>query len=99
MRAQVRRLRELVGSPSVTLQVVPPHRSALAALSGPFTLLRFAEPSLPDVVYLEQLTSALYLDKPADLVVYKKCLDRLSVNASPPRETAAILDRFLAALS
>nr|BFE29725.1 helix-turn-helix transcriptional regulator [Actinomadura rugatobispora] len=95
MRAQLRRLREALGSPSVTLQVVPPHRGAIAALSGPFTLLRFAEPTLPDVVYLEQLTSALYLDKPADLVVYKKCLDRLSVNASPPRETAGILDRII----
>ena len=41
-----------------------------AAAGGPFTILRFAEPDLPDIVYLEQLTSALYLDKRVDVDHY-----------------------------
>jgi transcriptional regulator with XRE-family HTH domain len=95
MRAQLVSLIETVRTAAVTVQVVPHWFSAVAALSGPFTLLRFAEPGIPDIVYLEQLTSALYLDKPADLVVYKRRLDRLSVNASPPMATANILTEIL----
>jgi transcriptional regulator with XRE-family HTH domain len=91
MRAQLVSLAEAVRSADITVQVVPLHFSAVAAMTGPFTLLRFAEPALPDIVYLEQLTSALYLDKHADLTAYKRCLDRLSVNASPPTATADAL--------
>ncbi|RFS87314.1 XRE family transcriptional regulator [Actinomadura spongiicola] len=87
MRAQLAALLDAIRGTDVTLQIVPPSRGALAAMAGPFTMLRFAEPSLPDVVYMEQLTSALYLDKDADLAVYKRHLDRMSVNALPPAAT------------
>lgn len=99
MRAQLVALIDAVRSMDATVQVVPPHRSAITALNGPFSLLRFAEPSLPDVAYLEQLTSALYLDKSTDLAVYKRCMDRLSVNASPPAATADILEVILKELA
>jgi transcriptional regulator with XRE-family HTH domain len=99
MRAQLVALIDAVRSRDATVQVVPPHRSAITALIGPFSLLRFAEPSLPDVAYLEQLTSALYLDKSTDLTVYKRCMDRLSVNASPPAATADIFEVILNGLA
>lgn len=95
MRAQIAALLDAIRSTEVTLQIVPSSRSAAAAMAGPFTLLRFAEPSLPDVVYMEQLTSALYLDKAADLSVYKQHLDRLSVNAAPPAATGGLLTALL----
>jgi transcriptional regulator with XRE-family HTH domain len=95
MRAQLAALVEAVRSPAVTVQIVPSVHGAVAASTGPFSLLRFAEAGLPDIVYLEQLTSALYLDKPADLAVYKRCLDRLSVNATPPTATAGICSAIL----
>jgi transcriptional regulator with XRE-family HTH domain len=95
MRGQISALIEAVASARVTVQVVPSHLSAVAALMMPFSLMRFAEPGLPDVVYLEQLTSALYVDKRADVNVYKECMDRLSVNASPPRSAARILAELL----
>ncbi|MFB4319079.1 helix-turn-helix domain-containing protein [Actinomadura sp. 21ATH] len=97
MRDQLHALIEAVRSPAVTVQIVPAGHGAVTALTGPFSMLRFAEAALPDIVYLEQLTSALYLDKPADLVVYKRCLDRLSVNARPPTATAGICADLLAA--
>ncbi|MFI0355431.1 helix-turn-helix domain-containing protein [Actinomadura sp. 9N407] len=96
MRAQLAALIQAVRSPAITVQIVPPGHGAVAAFTGPFSLLRFAETGLPDIVYLEQLTSALYLDKPADLAVYKRCLDRLSVNAAPPTATAGICAGILA---
>lgn len=48
---------------NITVQVVPFERSDAAAVGGPFTLLRFAEADLPDIVYLEQVSSALYLNR------------------------------------
>lgn len=89
MRDQLDHLLEVSRRPDVTLQVVPFERSDAAASGGPFTLLRFTEKDLPDIVYLEQLTSALYLDKRADAEVYLKIIDRLAAGALTPRQSAA----------
>jgi hypothetical protein len=59
MRAQLRRLAEASWMPDVTLQVVPFARGGHAGASGSFSILRFGERDLPDVVYIEQLTSAV----------------------------------------
>jgi hypothetical protein len=59
------------------------------------TLLRFAEPELPDVVYLEQLTGALYPDRAADIARYRDVLNRLGVQAEPPSRTREILRDLL----
>ncbi|WP_395104496.1 helix-turn-helix domain-containing protein [Actinomadura sp. SCN-SB] len=95
MREQIAALLAAARSPAITIQVMPPRHSAMAALAGSFSLLRFAEPSLPDVVYMEQLTSALYVDKPADLAAYKAHLDWLSVNAGPPESAESLLGGLL----
>jgi transcriptional regulator with XRE-family HTH domain len=62
MRAQLEHLITLTELPNVTLQVLRFADASSAAVTGPFTVLRFAEPDLPDVVYIEQLTSAVYLE-------------------------------------
>jgi hypothetical protein len=69
-----------------------------AAAGGPFTIVRFDEPDLLDVVYLEQLTSALYLDKRPDVEQYLTVMDRLSVQAAPPDRTPRLLKTILAEL-
>jgi transcriptional regulator with XRE-family HTH domain len=81
MRAQLERLLELTDLPNVTLQIVPFRVGPHAAAGGPFTILRFPEPDLPDVVYLEQLNSALYLDQPEDVTGYVTVMDHLCVQA------------------
>jgi hypothetical protein len=50
-------------------------------MGGPFTILRFAEPDLPDVVYVEQLTGALYLDKPTEVDSYLEVMEQLCLKA------------------
>jgi hypothetical protein len=65
------------------------------AVGGPFTILRFANPDLPDIVYLEQLTSALYLDKGEDVEHYLMIMDRLCVQAKSPTETIELLNSIL----
>jgi transcriptional regulator with XRE-family HTH domain len=81
MRAQLEHLLQLTDLPNVTLQIVPFDAGPHAAAGGPFTILRFPELDLPDLVYLEQLNSALYLDQPDDVSDYLTVMDQLCVQA------------------
>ena len=83
MRGQLEHLIEVSTRPNVSLQVIPLDRGGHAAAGGPFSILRFGERDLPDVVYLEQLTSALYLDKRETIDNYLVVMDRLCVEALP----------------
>jgi transcriptional regulator with XRE-family HTH domain len=95
MRAQLKHLIEIAAHPSVTLQVMPFSAGGHAAAGGPFTILRFPQPDLPDVIYLEQLTSALYLDKPTDVDDYTDTMNQLCVDAAQPDKTEAMLKEIL----
>lgn len=95
MRGQLRRLIELVEHPNVVLQVMPLRFGGHSAEGGAFTLLRFPESDLPDVVYLEKLTGALYLDKQDDVDQYAKAMERLCVDSQSPKQTQASLEEIL----
>jgi transcriptional regulator with XRE-family HTH domain len=95
MRAQFARLIEAAREPNITLQVVPFRSGGHAAEAGAFTIMRFPEVDLPDVVYLEQLTSALYVDKREDVERYTEVMERLSVEGEPPERTIEILSGML----
>ena len=91
MRAQLTRLVEVARLPQVTVQVVPFARGGHAAAGGSFTVLRFAEPEVPDIVYIEHLTSALYLDSREDVDHYLEVMNELSTEALTPARSAALL--------
>ncbi|WP_030861618.1 helix-turn-helix domain-containing protein [Streptomyces sp. NRRL S-37] len=95
MRAQIGHLIELHRLPQVTLQIMPfaggPHPAMRA---GSFQLFRFRARELPDVVYLDGLIGAVYLDKGEDVVVYREALDRTGAQATPVTGTEAVLDRI-----
>jgi transcriptional regulator with XRE-family HTH domain len=91
---QLRYLRDQSGTPSLTLQVLPYGLGGHATPTG-FTILRFAEPDLPDVVYVENLASALYLDKPTEVERYLLAMERLSIMAHDPQRTTEILDEII----
>jgi transcriptional regulator with XRE-family HTH domain len=93
MRGQLRHLLEAAKMPHVTLQVVPFSRGRHAAESGSFTVLRFAERDLPDVVYLEQLTGAIYLDQRSDVEQYLEVVDELSGEALTPADTTRFIEQ------
>ena len=93
MEAQLDQLIELSAHPAVTLHVVPLSAGYHAAAAGAFSILRFAAPELPDVVYLEQLTSALYLDKRRDVDHYSAVLDQLCVQAEWRHGTVELLSQ------
>ena len=95
MRGQLERLVEATKLPNVTLQVLPFASGAHSAMVGSFTVLRFADRELPDVVYLEHLTSALYLNKPDEVDRYLHVLESVSVHAAPPDRTVELLDELI----
>ena len=96
MRGQLEHLREAASQwPRVTIQVLPTETTGYPDAGGPFTILRFPEAELPDIVYIEQLTSALYLDRREDLERYLAVMDQLSVYAEPPERTLELLTAMI----
>jgi transcriptional regulator with XRE-family HTH domain len=96
MREQLTRLMECATMPNVTLQIVPFQAGGHAAAGGPFSILRFAEPDLPDVVYLEQLTSAIYLDKRETVEHYLAVMERLCLEALPAERSTKVIEAIAA---
>jgi transcriptional regulator with XRE-family HTH domain len=95
MQAQLEALVEATQRPNVRLQVVPFDTGGHSAAGGAFSILRFPDQELPDIVYVEQLASALYLDKRDDVELYVDAMERLCVEADPPDRTADTLRSIL----
>ena len=93
--AQIERLMDAVSEPYITLQVMPFRYGGHAAEGGAFTIMRFPEADLPDMVYMEYLTGALYLDKPDEVERYAAVMERLSVAGTAPDRTREILAGML----
>jgi hypothetical protein len=91
MRAQLQALIEKIRLDNIVVQVMPFRFGGHAAEWGAFSILRFPEPDMPDVVYLEHLTSAIYLDKRHDVDRYLQAMERLTTQAEPRDRTPAIL--------
>ncbi|MFD7279678.1 helix-turn-helix domain-containing protein [Streptomyces sp. NPDC059862] len=95
MRGQLQHLIEFSERPNVRLQIMPFSFGGHAGESGAFTILGFPESDLSDVVYLEQLTSALYLDKAEDVAQYEKALKELQRDSPGPAESRDLLRGLL----
>lgn len=98
LRGQIVHLIEMAERPNVTIQVLPYSAGGHAAAGGSFSILRFSEAELPDIVYTEQLTSALYMDKRQDLELYLTVMNTLSVQADPPDRTVRFLEGLVTKL-
>ncbi|MFG1803640.1 helix-turn-helix domain-containing protein [Micromonospora carbonacea] len=94
MHDQLTALIEATRASHVRLQIIPFDAGGHAAAGGAFTILRFGDQDLPDIVYIEQLTSAIYLDKREDLDYYAAAMERLCVEAEPPERTPELLTRL-----
>jgi Domain of unknown function (DUF5753)/Helix-turn-helix domain len=98
MRGQLEWLAQACKWPNVTLQVLPLAAGAHPAMVGAFSVLRFADQELPDVVYVEHLTNAAYLDRRDEVEQYLDVMEQLCVGAEPPDKTVAFLDKLLSKL-
>ncbi|MFC9282365.1 helix-turn-helix domain-containing protein [Streptomyces collinus] len=95
MRGQFQHLIGISERPNVRLQVMPFSFGGHSGESGAFTLLSFPESDLSDVVYVEQLTSALYLDKREDVAQYEQALKELQQDSPGPDESRDLLRGLL----
>jgi transcriptional regulator with XRE-family HTH domain len=95
MRGQLERLIDASKLPNVTLQVLPFAVGAHSGMPGAFSILRFADPELPDVVYLEHLTNAVYLDKRDEVERYLDVMESLCDDSEQPGRTVELLERAL----
>ncbi len=91
MRGQLQHLIEISERPNVRLQIMPFSFGGHSGESGSFTILGFPESDLKEVVYLEQLTSALYLDKQEDVAQYEHALKELQQDSPGPDESRDLL--------
>jgi transcriptional regulator with XRE-family HTH domain len=98
MRGQLERLLEASKLPNVTLQVLGFGAGAHPAMGSSFSILRFPEQELPDLVYLEHLTNAVYLDKRHEVERYLDVMELLCVQSEPPAKTPAFIDKVLSEL-
>jgi transcriptional regulator with XRE-family HTH domain len=93
MRAQLEHLVEVAALPNVTLQVVPFEAGAHAGMEAPFLILGFPEQADPDVVYVENTTSGVYLEQPSDVHRYTLMFDHLRAAALKPDDTVVMVER------
>ena len=94
MRAQLKHLLEVAHLRHVTFQVAPFAPGGHTAAGGSFTVLRFEERDLPDVVYIEQLTGAIYLDQRPDVEHYLEVVDQLSSEALTPTASRGFIEHI-----
>ncbi|MDX2530371.1 helix-turn-helix domain-containing protein [Streptomyces europaeiscabiei] len=95
MRGQLQHLIEISEHPNVRIQVMPFSFGGHAGESGAFTVLSFPESDLTDVVYLEQLSSALYLDKREDIAQYERTIKQLQGDSPSTAESRDLLRGLL----
>ncbi|TGB01805.1 helix-turn-helix transcriptional regulator [Streptomyces sp. MZ04] len=91
MREQIDKLLEAVELPHVTLQIASFAAGPHPGTYGPFVLFRFAMPELPDMVYSEYLTGAVYLDARNEVATHLEVMDRMAAQAATAHRTKEIL--------
>lgn len=94
-RAQLRALLDAARLEHITVQVMPFHVGGHAGEAGAFTILRFPEPELHDIAYLEQLTGAMYLEKDDDMDHYSAAMERLCVQSASPQESVDLISKLI----
>jgi len=90
-RAQLEHLLDISARPGLAIQVCPFLSGESYAAPGSFSILKFATDDVPDIVYVEQLTSALYLDKRVDVDKYTEAMDQIAASSTTPEQTTDIL--------
>lgn len=91
MADQLDHLLEAIEKDHITLQVAEFEKGPHPGTYAPFVLFRFAEPELPDMVYSEYLTGALYLDSRKEVAVHLEVLDHMVTGAATAQRTKEMI--------
>jgi transcriptional regulator with XRE-family HTH domain len=93
LRGQLEHLLAACRQSWLTLQVT--EFPVVSYAPSSFSILRFADPGMPDMVYVEQLTSATYIDKRQDVELYLLSMERLSIVSAPPANSVDVIRDIL----
>ncbi|KPI08584.1 helix-turn-helix domain protein [Actinobacteria bacterium OK074] len=91
MRGQLDKLLQMTELPNVTFQLLPFSMGPHPGTYGPFVIFRFPMPELPDMVYSEYLTGAVYLDARTEVATHLEVMDRMAAQAATAQRTKEIL--------
>lgn len=91
MREQLQRLSTFGELPNVTLRVLPFAAGAHPALNGAFVVLEFPAPDDPRIVYIDNLSSSLYLEHIREVGLYRLAYQQLQAEALQPDESAKLI--------
>ncbi|MFH8798936.1 helix-turn-helix domain-containing protein [Streptomyces sp. NPDC017936] len=94
MYEQIDRLVEFAERDRITLQIAEFAAGPHPGTCAPFSLFRFAEPELPDMVVTEYLSGALYLDSSKEVSAHLEVLDHLTAHAASVQRTKQLLRDF-----
>jgi transcriptional regulator with XRE-family HTH domain len=95
MRTQLEHVLELSSLKNVAMQVIPFAAGAHPAMGRPFVILVFPELIDTDVVYLEDLTSAFYLEDVDEVDRYNVFFNHLRATALSFEDSAALVTSVL----
>ncbi len=95
MRLQLDHLLAQAALPNVAVQVIPFGGGAHPAMGRPFIILVFPERVDTDVVYLEDLTSALYVEDVAEVDRYNVFFNHLRATALSFDDSSALIASVL----
>lgn len=94
MGAQLKHLLGMISPPQVSVQVVPFNQGWHAGLDGPFTVYAYPDPMNLDVVALEYLDGALYLEENRAVDRYRLAFDELRAAALSSRQSIEMISRI-----
>jgi transcriptional regulator with XRE-family HTH domain len=96
MCGQLRHLLEAAELPQVTLQLIPFSAGAHAGMPGSFVFMQFAEPAIPDVVYIDSMAGELFLEEESDVRRYKLVFEHLRAVADSPDAARSLIAGLVA---
>jgi len=92
MRDQLVRLIDAARLPNVTLQILPFAAGAHAGMDGTFAILEFEEDRDADVVFAENATGGLFLEKVEELRKYNSIFETIRTTALDPEESIKMIE-------
>ena len=94
MREQLEHLVEQSQLPHVTVQVIPFEMGAHPGLNGQYAILEFPDTADSSVVYIEGVTSDLYLEKAADVQKYSVMYEHLRAQALNVEQSREVISKI-----
>ncbi|GGZ74055.1 transcriptional regulator [Streptomyces bluensis] len=92
MRAQLKRLLELAELPNVRLQVLPFRAGGHPCITGPFTIISFAETEAVDVVHADTIASTVWVENEAESAAHSAFFDRTARLSLAQHDSALLID-------